>query len=123
MLKLMCPTQIELVKNKRSDRFIHAFVTKCRTKRKADVLDEARATFQYKGEMDTHLVLSNRKRKRINLERNEATRPPDARLLEANDGNLYLHVGLRLQGCKTPRRATAYATGSFMRSRAWTRKL
>ena len=79
------------------------------------MLDEARATFQFQGEVDTHLVLSNKKRKRINLERNEATRPPDARLLEANDGKIYLHLGLKLQ-----RRATAYATGSFMRSRAWT---
>ena len=101
MLKLMCPTQIELVENKRSDALIHAFVTKCRTKRKADVLDEARATFQFQGEVDTHLVLSNKKRRRINLERNDATRPPDARLLEANDGKIYLHVGLKLQGCNS----------------------
>ena len=110
MLKLMCPTQIELVENKRSDPVIHAFVTKCRTKRKADVIDEGRATFKFDGEADTHLVLSNAKRRRINIDRNEATRPPDARLLEANDSNIHLHVGLKLQGCN-PVKSRGIANG------------
>ena len=110
MLKLMCPTWIELTENKRSDKFIHAFVTKCRSKRKADLLDEARATFQFKGEADTHLVMSNTKRRRINVERNEATRPPDAPLLEARDTNIWLHVGLKLQGC-LPQKARGICNG------------
>ena len=42
--------------------------------------------------------MSNTKRRRINVERNEATRPPDSILLEANDTEIWLHVGLQLQG-------------------------
>ena len=110
MLKLMCPTWIELVENKRSDPITHAFVTKCRTKRKADLLGEARATFQYKGKVDTHLVMSNTKRRRINVERNEATRPPDAQLLEANDTKIWLHAGLKLQG-HLPQKARGICNG------------
>ena len=63
------------------------------------MLDEARATFTFNGEPDTHLVLSNYKRRRINAERNLLTSPPDVKILDANDPTIYLHVGLQLQGC------------------------
>ena len=43
-------------------------------------------------------VMSNAKRRRINVERNEATCPPDSVWLEANDTKIWLHEGFRLQG-------------------------
>ena len=54
-------------------------------------------------------MLSNQKRRRINIERN-ATHPPDARLLKANDSDIYLHVGLKLQGCN-PVKSRGIANG------------
>ena len=119
MLKIMCPTWFEPVENKRSDPVIHAFVTKCRTKRKADLMDEARATFTFNGEPDTHLVLSNHERRRINMERNLLTSLPDVKILDANDSKIYLHVGLKLQGCIPPNH-TGYAMGFFTKLRAST---
>ena len=108
MLKVMCPTHIELVENKRSDPVIHAFVTKCRKRPIEEVLDEGRALFTYEGEADNHLVISNWKRRRINIDRNQALKPEGSRLLKARDTPIYLYEGLKLQGRCTKKRYHLY---------------
>ena len=62
-------------------------------------LNEARARFPQKpGFPDISLVISHKLRKRINQSQNKATKPIDACYIESNDGPMYLHKGLRLQG-------------------------
>ena len=61
---------------------------------------EARRSFQCEGDPDAFLTLDNRRRQEINEETNKRLAPPGSKLLEAEDGPIFLYKGAPLIGTK-----------------------
>jgi len=107
LLKIMCPVKITLTKNKRSDDVIHSFCTECRTKSKEEMVRKAREIFSSEAKDPTHLVLSNYKRRKLNVESNDKF---EGLLIEGVDTPMRLYKGLMLQGC-TPSKSRGICNG------------
>ena len=100
LLKCIAPICIELNVCKRSDARLHNFGLGCRDGDLATCLGQARHLFQATDEPEISLTVTNSRRQQINQKVNTRLAPPDARLLEAEDGTIKLYKGAPLIGTK-----------------------
>ena len=117
LLKIMADcNRCILTENKRSDEKLFSFYAPLpsRSEDLKTLLEEARKMFPRKrGWPDTSIVISHKMRQKLNERQNKATKPEDAVQVWANDGEIWLHKGLRLVGHMQEKKQGFVNNGSY----------